>query len=155
MQIYQLNRVTDAQYEKFLRAHCANTLASGKNMHIFVNGPVKDNKLLYVEVNVSMDVYIHTIDVAARVDREVKKTLKAFLHPLTGGPEGKGWDFGRDVSASDIYALLEDIDGIDRVENLKFISNGEPTAEDILKIDADYLVANGTHTINLQVKKGE
>jgi hypothetical protein len=85
----------------------------------------------------------------------VKRTLKAFLHPLTGGPEGKGWDFGRDVSASDIYALLEDIDGIDRVENLKFISNGEPIAEDILKIEADYLVANGTHTINLQVKKGE
>jgi uncharacterized phage protein gp47/JayE len=141
--------------QKFLRAHCANILTTGKTPHIHVDGPIKDNKLLYVEVNVSMDVYIDTIDAAARADREVKRTLKAFLHPLTGGPEGNGWDFGRDVSASDIYALLEEIHGIDHVENLRFISDGEPIAEDILKIEADFLAANGTHTINLQVKKGE
>jgi len=146
----QLRRIV----QKYLQARCANTLAAGATPHIYVDGPVKDNELLYVDIDVTMDVVIETIDAAAQVDRDVKDTLKAFLHPLTGGPEGNGWDFGRAVSASDIYAKMEEIDGIDHVENLKFISNGEPIAEDLLEIGADYIAANGTHTINLQVKKG-
>lgn len=139
--------------QKYLQTHCANILTEGTCMHVFVDGPFKDNKLLYVEVGVSMDVYIDSMDVAAKVEREIKSTLKAFFHPLTGGPEEKGWDFGRGVSASDVYALLERIDGVDHVENLIFIVGGEPVHDDFMHIEEDFLVANGEHDINLQVKK--
>jgi len=130
---------------QYLEAHCANTVASAK--HIYADGPS------YTEIGVSVDVFVTSIDVASKVERDVRKKLKAFFHPLTGGAEGKGWDFGRDVSASDIYALLENIEAIDHVENLKFTSDGT-TIEDTVEVKRDSLVANGTHMVNLQLING-
>ncbi len=131
---------------KHLENHCANTLGFIK--HIYVDGP------FYVEINVSVDVFVTSIDLASEVERQIRTNLNAFFHPLTGGAEEKGWDFGRDVSASDIYALLEGIKGVDHVENVKFIYNGK-TGEDIVEIEQDFLVANGKHSINLQHINGE
>lgn len=128
---------------RHLEAHSANTLSSSKR--IYVNGP------LYVEVGVSADVVVTSIDVASEVEREVRRKLNDFFHPLTGGPEREGWDFGRDVSASDVYKLLEDTEGVDHVENLKFRYNGT-TGEDVVEIKQDYLVASGIHAINLKLK---
>jgi hypothetical protein len=152
--------------QKYLEACCANTLTSGEHMvgHIYVDGPS------YVEIGVSVDVFVTSIDVVSEVEREVRKKLNAFFHPLTGGPEGKGWDFGRDVAASDIYVLLEEIKGVDHVENLTFTygtcepprksQSAEPpeivnTSEDFVEVERDCLVATGTHSINIQpIKEG-
>lgn len=130
---------------RYLDALCANTLVSAQ--HIYTKGPS------YTEIGVSADVFVVSIDVASETEREVRSKLKAFFHPLTGGPEEKGWDFGRDVSASDIYALLEDIEGVDHVENVRFKYNGT-AGEDIVEIKQDFLVANGTHEINIQLTNG-
>jgi uncharacterized phage protein gp47/JayE len=128
---------------RYLESHSANTLSIAK--HIYIEGPS------YLEVGVSVDVFVNSIDVASEVEREVRRKLNAFFHPLTGGPEGLGWDFGRDISASDIYALVEDVNGVDHVENLKFSYNGT-TGEDTVEVERDYLVATtGNHTINLQL----
>jgi hypothetical protein len=147
--------------QKHLEACCANTLTSVE--HIFVDGPS------YVEIGVSVDVFVTSIDVVSEVEREVRKKLKAFFHPLTGGAEEKGWDFGRDVAASDIYVLLEEIKGVDHVENLTFTygtcepprksQSAEPpeivtTSEDLVDVKRDCLVATGTHSINIQPIKG-
>jgi hypothetical protein len=123
-----------------------------------------------VEISVSVDVFVTSIDAASEVEREVRTKLKAFFHPLTGGVEGKGWDFGRDVAASDIYVLLEEIKGVDHVENLKFTygtceqpprkpQSAEPpeivnTGEDLVEVKRGCLVATGTHSINIQPIKG-
>lgn len=147
---------------KYLEACCANTLTSVE--HIYVDGPS------YVEIGVSVDVFVTSIDVVSEVERDVRKKLNAFFHPLTGGPEGKGWDFGRDVAASDIYVLLEDIEGVDHVENLTFTygtceqpprksQSAEPleivnTGKDFIEVKRDCLVATGTHSINIQPIKG-
>ncbi|HXG31339.1 MAG TPA: putative baseplate assembly protein [Thermodesulfobacteriota bacterium] len=129
---------------RFLEAHSASTLGSVK--HIYVDGP------LYVEVGVSADVFVTSIDVASEVERETRRKLNGFFHPLTGGPEGKGWDFGRDVSASDVYALLEGIEGVDHVENLRFTYNKGTTSDDTVEIKRDYLVSSGVHSINLRLR---
>ncbi len=130
---------------RYLEAHSANTLTSAD--HIYLDGPS------YIEIGVSVDIFVSSIDVAYEVEREVRAKLNAFFHPLTGGPERKGWDFGRNVSASDIYALLEDIEGVDHVENLRLTSDGTIN-EDVVEIKDDFLVANGTHEINLQLANG-
>jgi len=39
-------------------------------------------------------------------------TLYRYLNPLVGGPEGKGWPFGRPVYSSDIVALLQQTPGV-------------------------------------------
>jgi len=44
---------------------------------------------------------------AALVGRsEAAQALFAFFHPATGGPDGRGWPFGRPVHAGDAYAVL-------------------------------------------------
>ncbi len=130
--------------QEFLESCSSTTLAFAK--HIYVEGP------LYLKINISVDIYIDSIDAASEVEREARSKLNTFLHPLTGGSDGTGWDFGRDISASDVYGLLEDIDGIDHVENLNFNYNSA-ASNDIVFVGKDYLVASGTHTINLQLKK--
>lgn len=142
---------------EYLEAHSANTL-TGAEKHIYVDGPS------YVGISVSADVFVISIDIASEVEREVMRKLTKFFHPLTGGPEEMGWEFGRDVSASDIYALLEKIKGVDHVENLKFtyeeaISSckppyEEPLGKDIVVIGRDCLVSTGIHKINLQLANG-
>jgi hypothetical protein len=131
---------------KYLEEHCANIISFPD--HIHVTAPS------YVKVGVSVDVFIASIDATGEVEREVNKKLRAFFHPLTGGPENNGWDFGRDVSISDVYALIEKINGVDHVENLKFSFNGTNNGETV-DVEPEFLAANGTHTVNLQLVKGE
>lgn len=126
----------------YLEKHCANTLSSVK--HVYVDDP------RYAEVNISVDVHVISIDVASQVERDAKKKLDDFFHPLTGGMDGKGWDFGRSVSESDVYALLENIDGVDHIENLGITIT---TEEEVSWESGIFLVANGKHTINTMLKK--
>jgi hypothetical protein len=48
--------------------------------------------------------------------------INAFLDPLTGGPDGKGWPFGRDIYVSELYARLEIIEGLDYVLDIGLFS---------------------------------
>ncbi|NLT57997.1 MAG: putative baseplate assembly protein [Clostridiales bacterium] len=49
----------------------------------------------------------------ALVRERAVECLHAFLHPRRGGPEGRGWPFGRPVYLSEICALLETVEGVD------------------------------------------
>lgn len=53
-------------------------------------------------------------DADAAGDR-ARAALQGYLHPLTGGPDGQGWAFGRRPRGSDLSALLEAVDGVDHV----------------------------------------
>ncbi|HSB52514.1 MAG TPA: putative baseplate assembly protein, partial [Dissulfurispiraceae bacterium] len=131
------------QVEEYLGAHSLGTISSPGHLH--VDGPT------YVATNVSVDLYVQTIDAASVAVREAKQRLAAFFHPLTGGPEGEGWEFGRGVAVSDVYALLEGIEGVDHVENLSFPGSEE---QDFITIPPNALVANGEHTINARLTGG-
>src|SRR2546423_5332862 len=51
------------------------------------------------------------------VDSAVE-ALKEFFDPLTGGHERRGWPFGRSIYVSEIYALLDNLPGVDYVSQL-------------------------------------
>ncbi|MEG4805811.1 putative baseplate assembly protein [Microcoleus sp. ARI1-B5] len=87
---------------------------------------MKDRKPLGVQVKLQEPEYVGT-SVTTEVVIELKYNnpraieqirtqlliaLYRFLNPLTGGTEGKGWDLGRPVSRSDIFALAQKIPGI-------------------------------------------
>ena len=44
--------------------------------------------------------------------------LEQYFHPLRGGPDGRGWPFGRSVYLSEVYALLDRLPGVDYVSIL-------------------------------------
>lgn len=52
---------------------------------------------------------------------KVRKHLREFLNPVSGGIDGKGWPFGRDVVISEIYRLIEETPGVDYTEGAQLI----------------------------------
>lgn len=55
------------------------------------------------------------------------KKLDDYFHPLTGGPNGTGLKLGEPVLIADIYALLDQLPGVDYIE---------PTTKSILTLDS-------------------
>jgi predicted phage baseplate assembly protein len=70
----------------------------------------------YVGVSVTTEVIIEPKYNNPRAIEQVRTqlliVLYRFLNPLTGGTEGKGWDLGRPISRSDIFALSQKIPGV-------------------------------------------
>ena len=81
------------------------------------------------------------------LEATVVEALEHFLHPLTGGPAGQGWAFGRKPHKSDLYALLETLDGVDHVQSLE-VKEEPDTATGTLQPDR-FLVFSGAHKITL------
>jgi predicted phage baseplate assembly protein len=98
----------------------------------------------YVRVSVETEVALASPEGASEVKLAVSGALSRFLHPLTGGLKGDGWDFGRKPHKSDLYALIEAISGVDHVIALDVIE----TAESEWTCDR-FLVYSGTHKITL------
>ncbi len=72
----------------------------------------------YLKVWVEASVQLVSISEAKTIEGRIIDTLNQFFHPLYGGPEKKGWDFGRNVYISEVYAAIENTDGVDYVETL-------------------------------------
>jgi hypothetical protein len=73
-------------------------------------------------------------DFGSRLDRDavqkkVTQAIRDFLHPLIGGVEGTGWEFGRSVFRSELYQLIEGIAGVDHVRQL--LLNGDVTTPEV------------------------
>ena len=101
---------------------------------------------LYVRVDVSAQIALASIEGARAVEAAVRDTLRAFLHPLTGGRQGAGWDFGRRPFLSDLYAVVSDVPGVDHVRKLTVSQ-----VEDIpgALSTGRFLVYSGDHQITL------
>ncbi len=87
---------------------------------------LNERRLLGVQVQLQQPEYIGVV-VRAQVAIEpaydypsaqqeilfnLRVALYRYLNPLVGGPEGKGWPFGRPVYPSDIVALLQQTPGV-------------------------------------------
>jgi hypothetical protein len=59
----------------------------------------------------------------ALVQAELASLIGAFLDPLTGGSDGTGWPFGRDVYASELYELLGRVPSLDYVADILLTSS--------------------------------
>lgn len=51
-----------------------------------------------------------------QVRLSVERELYRYFNPLFGGPEGKGWPFGRDLIVSEVYARIQSVSGVEYVE---------------------------------------
>jgi hypothetical protein len=72
----------------------------------------------WIAVTVEATVVPTSFEEADAVGGRVSTALERFLHPLTGGPDGQGWAFGRKPHGSDLSALVEAVDGVDHVRAL-------------------------------------
>ena len=88
--------------------------------------------------------------------RSVQDELTAYLDPLKGGKEGKGWEFGGDVYYSDVYGRILAAKGVDRViDNQLFIwldDERHASCEDVA-IGDGMLVYAGDHDIRVSYQE--
>jgi predicted phage baseplate assembly protein len=70
----------------------------------------------YVGVRVDAQVRARPDADRDRVERDAVAALFGYFNPLTGGPDGRGWPFGRPVQVGEVYAVLGRVPGIDFVD---------------------------------------
>jgi len=87
---------------------------------IEVIGPSYTN----ISVEAEVAVELQKIDHLHEIKIKTEEGLRHFFHPLKGGPRGDGWPMGRAVHISEIYYLVEKVEGVDYVK--KVILNKDP-----------------------------
>lgn len=78
------------------------------------------------------------------------RELDRFFHPLTGGPDGSGWPFGRAIYANEVRQVLDQAEGADHVLSLELVgSDGEPRCNNLC-LPPNGLPAVGAHEIAVE-----
>jgi hypothetical protein len=105
----------------------------------------------FVEVSVRVSVVLKASGPGVeRVKQRLEDAIRNALHPLFGGADGKGWPYGRDVHKSDLYRVVEGMEGIDYVEDLVLFDEDLGRSVVEVKTREDELV----HVVNVEVKQG-
>jgi predicted phage baseplate assembly protein len=91
----------------------------------------------------------------ARVRADALEALYKHLNPISGGPDGKGWPFGRPVQAGDVYALLQRVRGVDLVEDVRLFGANPVTGErgeeaQRLEVDRHSLIFSYEHHVRVE-----
>ena len=96
-------------------------------------------KCINIEATIIPMLYAESAIVADRI----AKRLKGFLHPITGGQDGKGWDFGRAVFVSEVAAVIEGVEGVDYVKKLYLKSDNKTVSVGFIPIGVNELPCAG------------
>ncbi len=88
------------------------------------------------------------IDQGGELRRQVLERLSGFLHPVTGGPDGRGWAFGQDLFASDLASALTGIAELDHIDALQVVARGSASGTSVT-VDRDRIVAMGDLHVSL------
>ena len=78
-----------------------------------VSGP------FFVDVSITVSVVPLPDQPETDVTQAVVDAVAAFLDPHRGGVDGAGWPFGRDLFASELYAVIDRLPQVDYVSSLK------------------------------------
>ncbi len=97
----------------------------------------------------SIGIEVAVIGSADLTEGTVVEKIKGFLHPLKGGPEGKGWQLGRTLYVSELYELIEGISGVKVVERLVLGRDEDLSA---IRIGSYSLIGSQSATITVTVR---
>lgn len=103
----------------------------------------------YKELSVRVTVVLkHGGPGMERLKQDLETAIRTTLHPLFGGVDGKGWQFGRAVHKSDLYRVIEGLEGVDFVEDLELFDQDLKRTTVQLDLRDDELV----HVVDVEVK---
>jgi predicted phage baseplate assembly protein len=106
----------------------------------------------YQGVTVIARVRARRTEEGATVKVAAERALYRYLNPLTGGPDGDGWPFGRPVRMGEVYAVLQQVRGADFVDDVRMFpadpltGEREPRTDQIL-IDPHSLIFSFEHEV--------
>lgn len=65
-----------------------------------------------VQAEVALEPDYNNAEAQTEMRHQLQVALYRFLNPITGGPDGRGWPFGRPVYPSDIVTLFQPMPGV-------------------------------------------
>jgi hypothetical protein len=103
----------------------------------------------YISITVEVELVLVDGAKAEDVKEQAEAEIELFFHPLKSGKywQGKGWDFGRGIYLSELYKLLDDLEGVDYVESLQIKDKDNNYKSEI------YLAENQLVNINIKDSK--
>ncbi|CAB1062429.1 FIG01122338: hypothetical protein [Olavius sp. associated proteobacterium Delta 1] len=124
------------------------TIKNYLNSHRLITTNVHVIAPTYVKVSVCCRLQVKMRYDDATVRNRVREALQNYLHPLTGGPDQKGWPFGRSVYPSEIYQVIDVVEGVEYASNVSLScqGNGQET-EGTIRLPPSALVCSGDHRI--------
>jgi predicted phage baseplate assembly protein len=92
---------------------------------------------------------------ASRVEADCIAALFGFLNPISGGPDGDGWPWGRPLQVGEIYSALQKVRGVDIVDDVRLFGANPVTrerGESTQRIDLDpaSIVFSFDHQVRVQ-----
>jgi hypothetical protein len=97
----------------------------------------------YITLGVRFTLVSEPNTIADAVRRRAVKLLENFFDPRYGGFDKRGWPFGRHVYVSELYQLLDQLDGVDYVKRTRDPLTGDEADELVVAADdADRLKWN-------------
>ena len=104
----------------------------------------------YKQVAISATVVANAIADPAAVKVGLENAWNQYLDPLVGGADDQGWPLGGDVLFSEVFRVGLQVEGVDRIEDLRIIVDGERLGRcESAEIPKDFLVYAGEHEINV------
>ena len=87
-----------------------------------------------------------------RLRDECLVALYGYFHPVTGGPDGDGWPFGRAVHVGEVYSVLQRLNGVEIIEDARLfaadpITGARGQAVQRLELDSNALVFSFEHQV--------
>lgn len=78
--------------------------------------------------------------------------LYRYFHPVTGGPDGEGWPFGRPIHVGEVYSVLQRLAGVEMIEDARLFAADPITGErgqavQRIEIDPNALVFSYEHQV--------
>jgi uncharacterized phage protein gp47/JayE len=115
---------------------------------LFVAGPV------YRTIQVQVQIVVAPGFDLATVQNAVQGALTTFFDPLQGGNNGTGWPFGGPIYYSDVYRVILDVDGVQRILNNQLLFYLDGLAQTFCRdvsINPGELLSNDTqgHVVNV------
>ena len=64
-----------------------------------------------------------------RLQEAALAALYEYFHPITGGPDGNGWPFGRPINVGEVYSVLQGLRGTEIVEDARLFGADPVTGQ--------------------------
>ncbi len=124
------------------------TVENHLNRHRLVTTDIHVIGPVYVKVSVKCTVYVKKKSGPEKVEERLIRELNSFLDPLQGGPDKNGWPFGRPVFPSEIYQLIDKVEGVNYVIDVLLSSGGKLLEKGkSIEISRNGLIYAGEHEI--------
>ncbi|MEI7745681.1 MAG: putative baseplate assembly protein, partial [Chloroflexota bacterium] len=65
----------------------------------------------------------------ARLQEEALEALYEYFHPITCGPDGTGWPFGRPINVGEVFSVLQGLRGTEIVEDARLFGADPVTGQ--------------------------